>query len=207
MEEASQIRRALIILCHPDAQSFNHALAEVCATALKIAGFSVTLKDLYAEAFDPVITKEEVRGERTNDLKVLEHIALLKSSDVLVVIHPNCWGSPPAMMKGWMDRVFALNSAYSFEKETDQGDTPKGLLTIKTAIVFNTSNTTAERERDHFGDPLERIWKDCVLQYCGVPSVIRRVFRVIATSSLAQRRLWLEEAQDVVVQSVSMNHS
>lgn len=51
------------------------------------------------------------------------------------------------MMKGWMDRVFAEGSAYAFEKSTDLGDVPKGLLRTNVAVVFNTSNTEEQRER------------------------------------------------------------
>jgi putative NADPH-quinone reductase len=106
------------------------------------------------------------------------------------------------MMKGWMDRVFAEGSTYAFEKSGDQGDIPKGLLQTKVALVFNTSNTDEERERVVFGDPLERIWKDCLLRYCGVQNVIRRVFRIIATSSDAVRQGWLDEVHRVVFKAV-----
>jgi NAD(P)H dehydrogenase (quinone) len=106
------------------------------------------------------------------------------------------------MMKGWMDRVFAEGSAYAFERSIDHGDSPKGLLHTKTAIVFNTSNTDEDRERIEFGDPLERIWKDCLLGYCGVQRTLRRVFRIIATSSTGHREAWLREVSETIVNAV-----
>jgi NAD(P)H dehydrogenase (quinone) len=60
--------------------------------------------------------------------------------------------------------------------------------------VLNTGNTPAEREQAHFGDPLDRIWRRCILEYCGVPEVRRRLFGVIATSTAEQRSGWLEDA-------------
>ena len=203
MKKETRDSRALVIVCHPDRKSFNHALANASVTGLQARGFSVNLRDLYAENFDPVISREEFHGGTTQDANVLEHIALLQSANMLVVIHPNCWGSPPAMIKGWMDRVFALNSAYAFEKGTDLGDTPKGLLRLEAAIVFNTSNTTEEREGANFGDPLDRIWKDCLLRYCGVPKVDRRVFRVVATSTAELRSTWLLQARELIEQASS----
>ncbi len=156
----------------------------------------------YADNFDPVITKGEVRGQRTEDQLTNMYISLLASAEVLVVVHPNCWGAPPAMMKGWMDRVFAEGSAYAFEKSCDQGDVPRGLLRTDIAIVFNTSNTDEDRERVEFGDPLERIWSDCLLRYCGVQKIIRRIFRIIATSSVQQREAWLREVRQTIEDAV-----
>ena len=62
-------------------------------------------------------------------------------------------------------------------------------------MVFNTSNTFAQREREVFGDPLERIWKDCVFSLCGVRDFQRRTFSVVATSTPEQRGRWLEEVE------------
>jgi putative NADPH-quinone reductase len=128
------------------------------------------------------------------DPLVRTHIAQLRASDLLAVVHPNCWGAPPAIMKGWIDRVFEPNAAYAFAKGADQGDIPLGLLTTKVALVVNTGNTPPDRERAVFGDPLERMWRDCVLRYCGVQHVMRSLFGVVATSSADERRGWLAEA-------------
>jgi putative NADPH-quinone reductase len=59
--------------------------------------------------------------------------------------------------------------------------------------VFNTGNTPLEREQEHFGDPLERIWTRCIFNFCGVEDVRRRLFGVVATSSEAQLRDWLAD--------------
>ena len=96
-------------------------------------------------------------------------------------------------MKGWIDRVFAPNAAYGFIKGVDQGDVPVGLLATKAALVINTGNTPLDREREAFGDPLERMWRDCILHYCGVRHVMRSLFGVVATSSDEQRQRWLIE--------------
>jgi len=90
-------------------------------------------------------------------LVIVAHIDLLRSA--LVVVHLNWWGAPPAIAKGWIDRAFALDAAYAFEKDVDQGDVPVGLLPIRAALVLNTSNTPEPRERDAFSDPLARIWR------------------------------------------------
>ncbi len=195
--------QALVVLAHPDPQSFNHALARAVCAGLSAGGMEVRFHDLHAEGFDPVLTAVEARGKATADPLIQRHISELRTADVLAAIHPNCWGAPPAMMKGWMDRVFAPGAAYAFAKGEDKGDAPEGLLKARRALVLNTSNTTAEREALVFGDPLQRIWADCLLAYCGIPQVDRRVFRVIAASREDERSTWLAEAEEAARQAAA----
>jgi NAD(P)H dehydrogenase (quinone) len=188
-------RYALVVVAHPDQGSFNHALARAVHEVFQERGFSSTLRDLHAENFDPILTAAEARGGPASDPFLRAHIDLLVQADIVAVIHPNYWGAPPAIMKGWMDRVFAHGAAYAFEKGEDQGDTPKGLLRARAALVLNTSNTNEEREKLVFGDPLERIWRDCLLKYCGIARFRRHVFRIVATSSTTERAAWIQQAK------------
>jgi NAD(P)H dehydrogenase (quinone) len=188
-------RNALVVIAHPDPGSFSHALAHAVHQTFQDLEFSSVLRDLHAENFNPVLTAAEARGLAASDPACREHIDLLIQADIIAVIHPNYWGAPPAMMKGWIDRVFAHNVAYAFEKGNDQGDKPKGLLKARAALVLNTSNTAEDREAAVFGDPLERMWRDCLLTYCGIGHVKRHVFRIVATSSAAERALWIKQAQ------------
>lgn len=114
----------------------------------------------------------------------------LSFSDGFIIVHPNWWGQPPSILKGWIDRVFRPGVAYRFQ-EGDKGEgIPIGLLKAEVAIVFNTSNTAADREKKVFGDPLENLWKNCIFGMCGVKVFLRRNFRVIVTSTFEQRKEW-----------------
>ena len=114
------------------------------------------------------------------------------------MVHPNWWGQPPAILKGWIDRVIRPGVAYRFD-ETDSGEgVPIGLLRARSAVVFNTSNTPIGRERTVFHDPLESIWKDCIFDLCGVTNFFRRMFCVVVTSSEDQRNHWLREVEETV---------
>ncbi len=185
---------ALVVISHLDPTSFNHALAAAIARTLERMDAAVSSIDLHAIDFDPLLTSAEARGVAATDPLVVNQIELLRDIKLLVVVHPICWGSPPAMMKGWMDRVFAPGAAYAFAKGGDDGEAPVGLHQGKRALVINTSNTSAERERESFGDPLERIWRDCLLMYCGFERVERQVYRVVATSTDVERSGWLANA-------------
>lgn len=187
--------KALVVVSHPSPESFNHALADAVRRKWASLGCDVAFHDLYLERFQPLLTAEEARGAPSFDPLVRTHIAQLQESDLLAVVHPNCWGAPPAMMKGWIDRVFAPEAAYTFAKGTNQKDESIGLLKMRAALVLNTGNTVLEREQNHFGDPLDRIWRRCILNFCGVQEVSRALFGVVATSSPDQRAAWLQQAQ------------
>jgi putative NADPH-quinone reductase len=186
--------RILLILAHPDPNSFNHAIAAAARRALEENGHEVTFHDLCAEGFAPLLPAGEIPRGATLPPEVARHCEEAALADGLVVVHPNWWGMPPAVLAGWVDRVMRPGTAYEFVGEDGGEGVPAGLLKADRAVVFNTSNTEANREDAVFGDPLERIWKDCVFGLCGVRDVTRRMFRIVCTSTPDERRAWLEEA-------------
>jgi putative NADPH-quinone reductase len=191
-----------LILAHPDPQSFNHALAHRVALALEEQGREVWFHDLYAEGFDPLLPAAEIPKHAPLPSLVDIHVRQIVAAEGIVIVHPNWWGMPPAILAGWVDRVFRPEAAYRF-LEGDGGEgAPQGLLQARAAVVLNTANTDPERERTVFGDPLEAIWRSCVFGLCGVSKVIRRTFSVVVTSTLDQRKAWLEEAARLAVDAL-----
>jgi NAD(P)H dehydrogenase (quinone) len=189
--------RILIVLGHPDSGSLNHAIAHAVRDDMLNAGHDVVFHDLYAERFEPLIAAEEIPESGKVPSAIQSHCENLRSADGIVIVHPNWWGQPPAIVKGWVDRVFRPGLAYRF-KEGDSGEgVPVGLLQAKSAVVLNTSNTGAAREKSAFGDPLEAIWQRCIFDLCGVRSFHRRTFTIVVTSTHEQRSTWIEEAKDL----------
>ena len=187
-----------LILGHPRPGSFNHAIAETVAATLERNGHRVAFHDLYAEGFDPILPYEEIPKAAVPDPEIAQHCGEVADADGIVVVHPNWWGQPPAILKGWVDRVIRPGVAYEF-LEGDTGDgVPVGLLRAKVALVFNTSNTPELREREDFGDPLEALWRRCIFDLCGVPVFDRRMYRVIVTSTPEQRAAWLHDVATLV---------
>jgi len=187
-----------VILAHPDKKSFNHAIAATAVETLKQNGHEVLFHDLYEEKFDPLLTSAEIAKDAGIPETIDSYCREIAKSDGIIIIHPNWWGQPPAILKGWIDRVIRPGVAYEFV-ENDKGEgVPKGLLKAKSAIVFNTSNTESKREREVFGDPLETIWKNCVFDLCGVKNFHRRMFNVVVISTEYQRKYWLREVSKTV---------
>jgi NAD(P)H dehydrogenase (quinone) len=184
-----------VILAHPDLSSFNHAIAKTAVEQLEKNGQGVFFHDLYGEGFDPLLTVKEIPEDAPLPQVIREHCEEIGEAEGIVIVHPNWWGQPPAILKGWIDRVIRPGVAYGF-LEGDSGEgIPKGLLRARAAIVFNTANTEPEREKSVFGDPLETIWKNCVFGLCGVKIFRRRTFSIVITSTEAQRRRWLDDVK------------
>lgn len=190
--------KVLVILAHPGKESLNHAIAMTCMKVLTGNGHEVIMHDLYEERFDPVLPLEEIPKGADMPGEIRRHCDEVAEAEGIIIVHPNWWGQPPAILKGWVDRVLRPGVAYEF-LEGDKGEgVPKGLLKAACAVVFNTSNTDTARERLIFGDPLESIWRKCIFGLCGVPLFYRRMFNIVVTSTEEERQSWLNEVAETI---------
>ncbi len=174
------------ILCHPRPGSFNHALAAAARDALQGLGHEVVFHDLHAERFDPVLDSSELSRLYSLDDLVQEHSRQLTRADGLVIFHPDWWSQPPAMLKGWVDRVFRQGVAYELEGEDGTEKRWKPLLVGKKGLVFCTSDA---EEGDRPG-ALESLWKDAILGRCGMEASCF-VVRDLRGPAPVRRRDWM----------------
>lgn len=108
--------RVLLVHCHPVPESFGAALRDAALTALSDKGHEVRLTDLYAEGFDPVMGADERRAyhdARANEVPVAAHLENLRWCEGLVFVYPTWWYGPPAMLKGWLDRVWIPHATFT----------------------------------------------------------------------------------------------
>jgi NAD(P)H dehydrogenase (quinone) len=142
------------VLAHPEPSSFTAALARTAADQLTESGWAVTLLDLYREGFDPVLSERDFTdrliAERLKPMdeqlhaadggtfapELTRHVELFQSASLLLLVSPMWWYSVPAMMKGWIDRVFANGVAYRYP-----GVRPwSGFLAAKRGMLVMTSS-------------------------------------------------------------------
>ena len=106
----------LVVYCHPNPESFTASIRDAVVDALAAGGHDVRVRDLYGEGFDPTFSAEERRthlhpGPHES---VAEHADELHWCRHLVLVYPTWWSGQPAMLKGWMDRVWARGVAWDF---------------------------------------------------------------------------------------------
>jgi putative NADPH-quinone reductase len=136
--------RLLIVYCHPDPESYGHALLETAQRALTRAGHTIETIDLYAEGFEPVLSREEKKtylsDPQGNAAKVQRHVDLLLWAEGLVFVYPTWFYGPPAMLKGWFERVWLPGIAFGVPRY--KGDRAQGKLgNIRRVIVITTSGS------------------------------------------------------------------
>ena len=155
----------LIIYAHPNPKSFNAAILKQVQDNL-LKSYHITTLDLYAEGFDPVFKFDEVNKRRdlaqVSDMK--KYRDLISEANHLIFIFPIWWGGMPAILKGFIDRVFAAGFAYSYKKTGLSGH-----LNGKSAWIITTHNTPAPFLP--FVQDYGKVLKNQILKSCGITPV------------------------------------
>jgi len=190
------MKKVIIVVAHPNENSYNHAIANLAKNLLIKNGYEVIFHDLYKEKFDPIFTSVELNIDYKIPDDILSYCNEIQEADGLIVVHPNWYGQLPAILKGWVDRVFAPNVVHSLPPEgsiiTD------GLLTSMTAIALVTSDVPLERELRVFKNPLETIWKNCIFGFSEVKDSTFKLITSVFHSSQDEREKWLNEIEELI---------
>lgn len=131
----------LIVYAHPSTESFNHAILERTVQALEKKGHEVVVRDLYALNFQPVLKPEDTAAMRNGQTPadILTEQKFISDADVVTFIYPIWWTGLPAILKGYVDRVFSYGFAYAYgEAGIDK------LLKGKKGFIINTHGTPKE---------------------------------------------------------------
>lgn len=179
----------LIIYAHPNPNSFNHAVLEKVKKGLHESDHDVTIIDLYKENFDPVLKFDDTfrRRDLKDDPRTERYRTLVKNADHFIFIYPVWWYGLPAILKGFLDRVFVAGFAYTYE-----GLLPKGLLAGKSAWVIYSIDSPNWFVRLVRRNTEWTVMKKAILQFCGIRSVKRMMMAGMKGISLKKREKWLE---------------
>ena len=161
--------RHLVIAAHPSAKSFNHAVVETYVAALVERKHRVECRDLYAANFNPVMSARDLaaigRGKAAKDIR--QEQAAIRRADVVTLISPLWWSGFPAMLKGYLDRVFCAGFAYVIK----QGDYLPGLAGKKGVIITTTGASKEELRSGGTLRALTTIYDEGLMQFSGLELV------------------------------------
>jgi NAD(P)H dehydrogenase (quinone) len=129
----TQTFKHAVIACHPDAKSFTLSVAERYAETVRKHGHEVVIRDLYRLRFNPVLRSRERKGRPAKDVGI--EWAALGKVDVYVLVYPIWFGTPPAMLKGYIDRVFGAGRSRGQGGEGGPGE----LLAGKRLVSLTSS--------------------------------------------------------------------
>lgn len=159
--------RVLVIYCHPVAESFAAAAHATVLEALSAAGHDVTDVDLYAEGFDPVLSRQErldYQNTTRNVRAVRQYDDQLAAAEAIVLVYPSWWYGMPAMLKGYFDRVWLPGVA--FDVTPDGKVVTERLQHIRRIVVVTTYGASWWMVRVMLGDPARKLVSRAIRALC-----------------------------------------
>jgi len=182
----------LIIFGHPNPDSFNGAILKTVENKLKEKQYKFISKNLYQLNFNPILTMNDFARMRnstvTNDIAI-EHSDIEWAKNI-IFIYPIWWAGQPAIVKGWIDRVFSRGFAYAPQED----GTVKGLLSDKTVMVFTTSGSSEENmNQSGMTAAMEKVMMEGILGFCGISTMLYKNLYEIPATTDEQRNMMLDE--------------
>ena len=134
--------RALVVYCHPDDDSFVRVVRERVTAALRAHGAEVRLTDLYADDFDPSFTSadHERHLQPGADPSLQTYVDDLRWCDTIVFVYPTWWSGQPAMLKGWIDRVWVNGVAWALPSGSDRIE--RRLTNVRRLVAVTTHGSS-----------------------------------------------------------------
>lgn len=187
-------RKILIIFCHPDNQnSFNAAILKTFTETLEKNKLEYSIRDLYKMNFDPVLSKKDLGLMNQNKFpkEIEKERELIKNSETIVFIYPIWWSGAPAMMKGYMDRVFLPGFAFDFK---NIGTQPS--IKYKKAIIINTMAMSEKAFIENkMEDAFKLIYDNMIFSTFGLKVVEHKYLYFIHKEDEEKLKSYLEEVQ------------
>jgi NAD(P)H dehydrogenase (quinone) len=190
-------QRHLVVFSHPNPESFNARVFRAYIDELAKRSHQVVVRDLYAMKFDPVLRMEDFEGARggavPDDVRV-EHDHV-RWAEVITLISPIWWISWPAMLKGYVDRVFSLNFAYRYGPGGVEGCLPG-----KRAVIITSSGSTMENFVDTGKLAAVQTAQDVyTMEFCAMEMVEHLHFAPVGRRTPPERfDQMVDEARDLV---------
>nr|WMC98653.1 NAD(P)H-dependent oxidoreductase [Aminobacter aminovorans] len=195
---------ALIVVAHPDPKSLSHGIAAQLAAGVEMAGHTFEIADIAGEGFDPRYTATDLavhRREVAPAADVAAEQARIDRADTLVLVYPVYWWSMPALLKGWIDRVFANGWAY----DEGAGIRPvKRLRHLKVHLVAIGGATMRTYARHGYFGAMQTQIDHGIFDYVGAPVVTSELLLDTETLGAAEH---LEAAHAIGHKLFEAGHS
>lgn len=163
----------LAIYAHPNDKSLNSSILKNVKEIANQKNHSLEILNLYEENFDPVLIFNENQRRRDlhKDKSTEKYRKMLEKSDLIIFIYPIWWNEMPAILKGFIDRVFVKDFAYKFK-----GMMPIGLLKQKKSYIINTMDAPKIFVKLILLESHYKNFKNNILKFCGVKNLGKFTF-------------------------------
>ena len=186
----------LVVYVHPSPKSFNHAILETISGQLKKGKKEFKVRDLYKIGFNPVLSTKDLsaieKGAVPKDIK--KEQSYISKADTIIFIFPIWWSAMPAMLKGYIDRVFSLKFAYDITE-----DGVMGLLKGKKAFIVSTTGASKEEYEKMGAFKMMKMAMDMAMfEFSGMKVIGHKYFSSVPSVSPQDRKNMLKELKLLV---------
>lgn len=190
----------LVIFAHPNQESFCKGIVDTIKAASEKKGDNIVIRDLYKLGFDPILKASDFESMQSG--KIPEEIGAeqeyVKWADFITFVYPVWWVNFPAILKGYVDRVFS----YGFAYESVNG-TPRGLLTGKKALIFCTTGSPNEvYEQNGMHNSMRQITGSGIFDFTGIEMIKQIFFGAVPSVSDETRKEYLKEVEKIIIDDI-----
>ena len=187
----------LVIYAHPNPKSFNAAIKVQLVAHLQSKGKEVTVRDLYQSGFNPVLSGNDftqfLQGQTPPD--IAKEQDFIRKADRIILIFPIWWFNMPAILRGYIDRVFSRGFAYDYVDGAI-----KGLLPGKKVCIINTTGGPQEAyEQFGYHEAIKTLMDNGIFAFCGMTVVLHKYFYAVPTVTDQARKQMLAELKKLDV--------
>lgn len=181
----------LVIFAHPYEKSFINGIVKTIKESTIEVGSEIEVRDLYKLQFDPILKASDLlnlqTGEFAEDIK--EEQKYIEWADLITFVYPIWWAGLPAMLKGYVDRVFCNGFAFGNSKNG-----PVGLLREKKAMLFSTTGIPSDIYNEiGMHQSMKQTSDEAIFNFCGMEVLSHTFLGGVPTSTKEEREKYLSE--------------
>lgn len=186
----------LVVFAHPNPKSFGKGIVDTIKNTIEEKGDTVKVRDLYTIHFDPLLKPSDFEefqsGTVPSDIKVEQDN--IRWADTIIFVYPVWWAGMPAMLKGYVDRVFSYGFGYEYVNGS-----PVGLLKGKRGLFFSTTRSPSDLyEQSGMHNSMKQAADQGIFTFCGMDVINHIFFGAVPHVSDETRKEYLKEVENIL---------
>lgn len=186
--------KALIIYANYKENSFTGAIKDTLAETFHNNGHEVVVRDLYEIKFNPVLSKNDLESIENEifPVDIMKEQKFIQWADLICFVYPIWWSGMPAILKGYIERIFVQGYAFEFK---DDLAIPK--LEGKKIMIFNTTGSKKVLKDQNRIDALNVLTHDCIFGFCGMKVVEHKYFDAVSKATEKEKQNIFKEVKEI----------
>ena len=187
----------LIIYANYKEESFTAAIRDTLADIFHQNNNHVVIRDLYEIKFNPVLSKTDLESidKSIYPVDIMREQKFITWSELICFIYPLWWSGMPAILKGYIERIFLPGFAFEYNEGI-----PTPLLNGKKMMIFNTTGSKKVFQQQKLKDALNIITEDCIFKFCGMNIIEHKYFDAVSLVGDKTRQKYLNEVITIAKQ-------